>query len=601
MSSLSPPPKLQFFANNGTPLVGGKLYSYAAGTTTPLATYSSSSLTTPNTNPVILDSRGEAGVWLGVQSYKLALYTPDNILIWTVDNIEPSATQQDLAAAIAAAIASLTTTINTRFDNLASTSSNTQGDALIGFRQSNSAGFLAGATGQTVSDKLRNVVSVTDFGAVPDGATSANAAFDAMAAAYGFVVFPAGDFLLNTRFIDVPMYFNAGAAITVATGNTVRIRSRITASPKQQIFKGAGDIFFENDNALGIGEDSRHAYAAWWGIFPVGQAVTVQTALFTKALSAYTSQNREGIFELDIGSYLIDGPITIPRGVHFKGAGTRRTIIDLRGNNYTALQSGGAAVKITGIQFEQQVGTEAYFNGTQIALLHDTPVVEDVRLWNAKVGVYANSDATRAYISQVVGIYGQEPGGGYPSDSALVWVQATNCLVEDVQVTNTVYGPNSAVLVGFGHTSAMNNTIINDVGVSEKTIPVKIIADTNNISNTVVNSAVFFGSTGDNIPAVVEASTSGSADLLGLSMNNLCANSLAAALLKMTQASSGSTVAVTLGSGSAFSSATNAANLTRTAGTMTRIVIAHGVAAWSATPPVVTSGTITNLEIASYM
>lgn len=597
MTSLSAPPKLQFFASDGTPLAGGKLYTYAAGTTSPLTSYASNGTSTPNTNPIILNSRGEASVWLGDLAYKFALYTPDNVLIWTVDNVYRSAELSDIATAVA----TLTIYIDAEFADLASTTDDVKGDALVGFKQSNTTGFLTGAVGQTVSQKLRNVVSITDFGALAGGTVAANTAFDLMVAAYGFVVFPAGDFLISTRNIDVPIYFNAGAAITVASGNTVRIRSRITASSKQQIFKGDGTIYFENDNALGIGEDSRHAYAAWWGIFPVGQVVTVQTALFTKALSAYTSQSREGIFELDIGSYLIDGPITIPRGVHFKGAGTRRTIIDLRGNSYTALQTGGAAVKITGIQFEQQTGTEAYFNGTQISLLHDTPIVEDVRLWNAKVGVYANSDATRAYISQVVGVYSQEPGGGYPSDSALVWVQATNCLVEDVQVTNTVYGPNSAVLVGFGHTSAMNNTIINDVGVTEKTIPVKIIADTNNIANTVVNSAVFFGGTGDTIAAVIEASTSGSADLLGLSMNNICSNALASALLKMTQASSGSTVAVTLGSGTAYSSATNAANLTRTAGTMTRIVIAHGVAAWSATPPVVTSGTITNLEIASYM
>lgn len=597
MTSLSLPPKLQFFADNGIPLVGGKLFTFAAGTTTPLDTYSSSSLSSPNTNPVVLNSRGEASVWLGPLSYKFMLYTPDDVLVWSVDEIVPAATQTDLSAAITAT----TAIINTQFADLASTTNNAQGDALVGFKQSNAAGFLAGATGQTVSEKLRDVPSITDFGAIPNGATPANAAFDLMAAAYGFVVFPAGDFLLNSRNIDVPIYFNAGGAITVPSGNAIRIRSRITASPKQQIFKGAGDIFFENDNALGIGEDSRHAYAAWWGIFPIGQRVEIQTALFNKALSAYTSQTREGIFELDIGSYLIDGPVTIPRGVHFMGAGTRRTIIDLRGNTYTALQSGGAAVKITGIQFEQQIGTEAYFDGIQIALLHDTCVAEDIRIWNARVGIQVASAGTRTYVSRVVGIYGREPGGGYPANSALVWIQSTNVLVEDVQVTNTVYGPESAVLLGFGHTGAINNTIINDVGVTEKTIPVKIVADSNNIANTVINNAVFFGGTGKNVDAVVVATTSGSADLLGLSMTNLCANSLAAALLKMTQSSSGSTVAVSLGSGTAYSSATNAANLTRTAGTMSRIVIAHGVAAWSATPPVVTSGVITNLEIASYM
>jgi hypothetical protein len=42
----------QFFDNNGVPLAGGLLYSYAAGTTTPLATYTTSSGVTPNTNPI---------------------------------------------------------------------------------------------------------------------------------------------------------------------------------------------------------------------------------------------------------------------------------------------------------------------------------------------------------------------------------------------------------------------------------------------------------------------------------------------------------------------------------------------------------------------
>ena len=75
MASISPTPKLQFFAANGTPLVGGKLYSYAAGTTTPLATYTDESGGTANPNPVILDSRGEASVWFGSAAYKLRLTT----------------------------------------------------------------------------------------------------------------------------------------------------------------------------------------------------------------------------------------------------------------------------------------------------------------------------------------------------------------------------------------------------------------------------------------------------------------------------------------------------------------------------------------------
>ena len=89
-TSLSPTPKLQFFDANGDPLAGGLLYTYAAGSTTPLTTYTDSTGVSANTNPIVLDSRGEANVWLGAAIYKFALYSATNVLIWTVDNINGS-------------------------------------------------------------------------------------------------------------------------------------------------------------------------------------------------------------------------------------------------------------------------------------------------------------------------------------------------------------------------------------------------------------------------------------------------------------------------------------------------------------------------------
>lgn len=89
-TSLAPTPKLQFFDANGAPLVGGLLYTYEAGSTTPLTTYTDSTGVSANTNPIVLDSRGEANVWLGAAIYKFALYTSVGVLIWTVDNINGS-------------------------------------------------------------------------------------------------------------------------------------------------------------------------------------------------------------------------------------------------------------------------------------------------------------------------------------------------------------------------------------------------------------------------------------------------------------------------------------------------------------------------------
>jgi hypothetical protein len=104
IAQLSVPPLFKAFDNNGNPLAGGLLYSYAAGTSTPQATYPSSSEITPNPNPVTLNFKGEAAVWLDpTLSYKLNLtdasgntmpgYPVDNIqglLSGTVGSLIPS-------------------------------------------------------------------------------------------------------------------------------------------------------------------------------------------------------------------------------------------------------------------------------------------------------------------------------------------------------------------------------------------------------------------------------------------------------------------------------------------------------------------------------
>lgn len=79
----------QFFDNNGDPLTGGLIYTYAAGTTTPLATYTSSSGTTPHTNPIVLDAAGRVNeIWLdSASSYKFVLKTSTDVLIATYDDV----------------------------------------------------------------------------------------------------------------------------------------------------------------------------------------------------------------------------------------------------------------------------------------------------------------------------------------------------------------------------------------------------------------------------------------------------------------------------------------------------------------------------------
>ena len=82
----------QLFDNQGRVLAGGKLYTYQAGTTTPLATYTDSTGSTPNANPIILDSAGRLTqeIWfLGGSTYKFVLQDSTGASVGpTMDNLK---------------------------------------------------------------------------------------------------------------------------------------------------------------------------------------------------------------------------------------------------------------------------------------------------------------------------------------------------------------------------------------------------------------------------------------------------------------------------------------------------------------------------------
>ena len=76
--------------NNGLPLSGGLVYWYIAGTTTPVIVYSESSGSVANTNPVVLNSRGEPTqpIWLQTGTvYKAILNDSAGSMLRTIDNI----------------------------------------------------------------------------------------------------------------------------------------------------------------------------------------------------------------------------------------------------------------------------------------------------------------------------------------------------------------------------------------------------------------------------------------------------------------------------------------------------------------------------------
>lgn len=143
-----PTPEIQYLNADGTPMAGAKLCTYAAGSSTPLATYTSSTAGSSNTNPIILDPAGRASVWVGPRLYKFVLRNGgtgscnDGAVIWTQDNVADTTLY----------FANYVKTVGT--------------STMITYVCSD-----AGCVERTVAQKLNDIIDIKDFGAVGDGTT----------------------------------------------------------------------------------------------------------------------------------------------------------------------------------------------------------------------------------------------------------------------------------------------------------------------------------------------------------------------------------------------------------------------------------------------
>lgn len=72
--------------NSGDLLGAGKVYTYAAGTTTPVSLFTASDKTSSATNPIILDGYGRAQVWADGR-YKFVVKTSADVTLYTLDNL----------------------------------------------------------------------------------------------------------------------------------------------------------------------------------------------------------------------------------------------------------------------------------------------------------------------------------------------------------------------------------------------------------------------------------------------------------------------------------------------------------------------------------
>jgi hypothetical protein len=434
--------------------------------------------------------------------------------------------------------------------------------------------------------------TVWNYGAAVDGVTVDNSAVTAMVAALGYVTFPPGTCKINTMTISVPIFFQDNAAITIATGQTVTIKNRINA-PKQHIFKGVGAVGLDGDTSTG--EDSKVCHVAWWGVFPVDGA-TIQTTEIQRALNAFTAETREGVMEFDNGSYRIDGAITIPRGVHLKGQGTRRTIFDLIGEGYTAFVSGGDAVFVSGIQFEQPSGLESARSGILIDLQHNGCKAWDIRLWGTDVGIKISEGYITLRDISAVYNYEAAPGAG----SAVVWVAAgaNNCNIDNISCAGSTYGPENIVLISNASATSVGDIRVTNVQTTEDSVGVYVKAsgggDCNRIS---INGVIHAGGAVD---AVVKFSTANASSITSASVSGIVSNSSPLALVRIDQDSSGSCRYISIDNSAIYGSSNNGLVLDQTAGTLSEIIVGNSFNCIARTTPFVKTGTMSNVVLPTW-
>lgn len=324
----------QFFDNSGVILSGGLIYTYAAGTTTPQAAYTSSSGGTAHSNPIVLNSAGRVAsggeIWLtDAVSYKFVLQTSAAVTIATYDNV--TGNSSGIYAAFAAS----------------------SGSSLVGYIQTGT-----GAVATTVQAKLRQTVSAADFSTVTQAIPSG-----------GTIVIPSGTYNItsNTDFGTCELVFNEGALFNVTASVNVYIRKQVLAGD-YQIFSTTGNIIIANN-----------VNPMWFGAVraissPGPTVAAANTLAFRRAAKSFYTDYSVNTGTAAIpsgpqinwslivppGAFYLSNGFSMPVGVPIRGAGVNSLLIRL-------LVNADADTAIPLVTIGQTLGpapTLAYVNDT---------------------------------------------------------------------------------------------------------------------------------------------------------------------------------------------------------------------------------------------
>jgi hypothetical protein len=220
MAILSPSPRLKFFDDSGVAVSYGLLYTYEAGTTTPLATYADSSGSVSNPNPVVLDVNGECVAYLGDSNYKFKLSTALDVQIWVQDNIDGQPIPDGAVTADGLATNAVTTAkilnSNVTYAKIQNVSST---DRVLG-RSSSGAGVIEEipftSFARSLSDDATAAAALVTLGAALNSISNKTTSYAADETDRGKLI----DFSTAGVTLTLPLAATAGAGFVLAIKNS---------------------------------------------------------------------------------------------------------------------------------------------------------------------------------------------------------------------------------------------------------------------------------------------------------------------------------------------------------------------------------------------
>lgn len=281
------PLHLPYQDTDGSPLNGGYIYfgvENQNAITNPIAVYWDSAMTQPAAQPI----RTLNGYTVNNGNIARVFVASKYSII--VRNITQQTVYSEMSSDLSAASiyaddgsgGSLWTTVQGFINKIFSSS----GSSVIGFLQAGS-----GAIARTVQAKLRDTVSVMDFGAVGDGVTDDTASLQAALNTGKTVLIPEN----ITLKVTATVFISAGASIVGASNQT----SKILLSGAAWTTAGSNQV------AIAIGCASAGSAASpWYGRINRVQFITDSASKFNRAICDFASKRAEitdCVFDFTLG------------------------------------------------------------------------------------------------------------------------------------------------------------------------------------------------------------------------------------------------------------------------------------------------------------